>query len=190
MKLANVDGRAALVLDDAIADVAERLRRPLRPRPRCASTTTGPTFVDVRRRASPTAPAPSSRPSSAARSRPRARCSPSGSTTAATPRSPAWPSPRSPPRSPSSPPASAGRSTTSRSSAPTVDWEVELVAVIGTHRRPGRRGRRVEPRRRAHHRPGHQRPAPAVRRRRAVLARQVAPGLRADGPVARHASTR
>ena len=69
----------------------------------------------------------------------------------------------------------------------TVDWEVELVAVIGTPRRPRRRGRRVVARRRPHRRPGHQRPHAAVRRRRAVLARQVAPGLRADGTVARHA---
>ena len=57
-------------------------------------------------------------------------------------------------------------------------------------RRPRRRGRRVEPRRRAHRRPGHQRPEAPVRGRRPVLARQVAPRLRPDGPVAGDRSTR
>ena len=74
-----------------------------------------------------------------------------------------------------------------RSSDGTADWEVELVAVIGRQRRRRRRGRRVGARRRAHRRPGHQRPDAPVRRRRAVLPRQVPAGLRPDRAVGRHA---
>ena len=53
-------------------------------------------------------------------------------------------------------------------------------------RRPRRRGRRLVARRRPHRRPGHQRPAPPVRRRRPVLPRQVPPRLRTDRPLDRH----
>ncbi len=57
-------------------------------------------------------------------------------------------------------------------------------------RRPGGRGRRLVARRRPHRGPGHQRPHPPVRRRRPVLARQVPPGLRADGARGWSRSTR
>ena len=144
-------------------------------------------FVDVRRRRHRRHRRRSTRPTSAARSRRRGRCSPSGSTTAATPRSRAWQCPRCPRRSPSSRRRSAGPFDDIEIVGDTVDWEVELVAVIGAQRRPRRRGRRLGPRRRADRRPGHQRPHAAVRRRRAVLARQVAARLRPDGAVGRHA---
>ena len=69
-----------------------------------------------------------------------------------------------------------------------VDWEVELVAVIGEGGRdiPGRA--RLGARRRAHRRPGHLRPHHPVRRAaRPVRARQVLPGLLPDRPVPGHA---
>ena len=187
MKIANHHGRAVLVLGDADRRHRRGLRRPVRSRSACASTTTG-----RRSSRSPAGVTTGTAPLVEAelalsRSRRRARCSRSDSTTAATPRSRAWRCPRCRRPSPSSRRRSGGRSTTSRSSATTVDWEVELVVVIGDAGRSRRRGRRVEPRRRAHDRPGHQRPAAAVRGRRAVLARQVAPRLRADGAVGGHA---
>ena len=102
----------------------------------------------VRRRPSPPAPARSSRPSCAARCPGPARCSPSASTTAATPRSPAWPCPRSRPPSPSS-----------RAASPGPFDDIEIVGGADRlggrarrrhrpHRRPRRRGRRLGARRR------------------------------------------
>ena len=67
----------------------------------------------------------------------------------------------------------------------TVDWEVELVAVIGTRADRVRRGRRLVARRRRHRRTGRVRAHGAVRGRQPVLARQVVPRVRADGTVAR-----
>ena len=69
----------------------------------------------------------------------------------------------------------------------TVDWEVELVAVIGTRADRVDEADCLVARRRPHRRPGHQRPNAPVRGRLAVLPREIAPWLRADGPMARHA---
>ena len=69
----------------------------------------------------------------------------------------------------------------------TVDWEVELVAVIGTRADRVDEADSLVSRRRPHRRAGHQRPHAPIRRRLAVLAREIAPRLRADGSMARHA---
>ena len=88
MKIANANGRPVLILGDEIADIAEASEGRFGPDPmspvrgigRISLTSPPP---------SPPAPARSSRPTCVARCRRPDRCSPSGSTTAATPRSPA-----------------------------------------------------------------------------------------------------
>ena len=131
------------------------------------------------------APARLSRPSCETRSRHRDRCSPSASTTAATPRRPAWSIPDVPATFTKFPAALAGPFDASRSPA-----RHRLGGRARRRhrpaRRPRRRSRRLGPRRRAHRRPGHQRPAAPVRGRRPVLPGQVPPGLRPARPVDRH----
>ena len=127
MKLANHDGRAALVLDDAIADVHDASDGRFGPDPMSVYDD-WPAFVDVRRRASPPARRRSSRPSSAARCPRRARCSPSGSTTGATPRSRAWPCPTVPATFTKFPASLAG--------------PFDDIEIVGAHRRLGGRARR------------------------------------------------
>ncbi len=68
-----------------------------------------------------------------------------------------------------------------------TDWEVELVAVIGTHRTQRRRVGGVGPRRRTRGRPGHLRARLAAgRSRSAVQPGQVVPELRARRALAGH----
>ena len=83
-------------------------------------------------------------------------------------------------------PASLGRTRSTTSSLPgdTVDWEVELVAVIGERADSRRRSRRLGAHRRPHRRSGHLRAHHPVRRRRPVLTGQVVPGLRSDRALA------
>ena len=103
MKLANVEGRAALVLGDEIADVATASGGRFGPEPMAlydewaefaafATTLTTGTGALVETELGNPVPDP-------------ARSSPSASTTAATPRSRAWRSPRCRSSSRSSPPA-------------------------------------------------------------------------------------
>ena len=87
-------------------------------------------------------------------------------------------------RSPSSPPASPVRPPTSSCRRAIVDWEVELVVVIGARARRVARRRAWQPRRRPDGRAGSLGARRAMGGRRAVLARQVVSGLRPDGPVA------
>ena len=63
-----------------------------------------------------------------------------------------------------------------------VDSEVELVRGDRVPSRPCRSSRRLAPCGRPHRRTGHQRPPAAVRRRRPVLPREVAPGYGPMGP--------
>ena len=178
MRLANLGGRATLVVpsdDDRGVDIAE-----------ISGSKFGPEVKDLydewdafgdfaadRHRPGP------DRSSRAELRQPGARdpgrCSPSASTTAATPRSRAWTLPEVPATFTKFPASLAG---------PFDDIEHRRRhRRLGGRarrrhrppRRPRRRGRRLDPRRRAHRRPGHQRPHAPVRRRRAVLPRQVAP---------------
>ena len=96
MKLANHDGRLALVLDDGVVDVATASDGRFGPDPMAAYDDWA-ALRDVGRRRSPTRhrPARRGRPRLPRAPAPR-RCSPSASTTGATPRSRAWPSPTVP----------------------------------------------------------------------------------------------
>ena len=167
VKIANVNGRAVLVLGDEIADIATASDGRFGPDP-MALYDDWAAFVEFAGDASRAGTGPLVEADLALpRARARARCSPSASTTAATPRSPAWPSPTCRPRSPSSRPVA--RRSVRRRRARRRQRRLGGRARR-RHRppgRPGRRGRRLGPHRRAHRRPGHQRPAPAVRRRRA-----------------------
>ena len=109
-----------------------RLRRALRPRPglrlRPSGTTCG------RGPARPPATGASARSTSAASARRRpspARCSPSASTTPATPPSPAWTCPPCPAVFTKYPASLGGPFEPIELSGEMVDWEVELVVVIG-----------------------------------------------------------
>ena len=66
----------------------------------------------------------------------------------------------------------------------TVDWEVEVVAVVGSPMHRVARGGRLRPPRRAHRGPGPVRAHPSVLRAgAAVRARQEPPEVRADRPL-------
>ena len=85
MKLANLDGRAALVLGDEIADVAAASDGRFDPDP-MALYAKWDAFRDFAAHPSPPGPVPSSKPSCATRRHDPTKCSPSSSITAATPR--------------------------------------------------------------------------------------------------------
>ena len=159
MKIANVNGRAALVLGDEIADVADGSDGRVRPRPDEPLRRLGRVRA-TSPPASPPAPVRSSRPTSTVRSRGRAQVFAIGLNYRSHAEESGMAAPdgagdvHQVPRLPR-----AGRSTTSRSSAATVDWEVELVAVIGRQADRVAEADALGARRRAHRRPGHQRPA-------------------------------
>ena len=184
MKLANLHNRAVLITDGGAIDIAEASSGPVRARRAddlrglvrvpCVRRDDRPVGARADRRGWPAGPI--AHPSPGVRHRAQLPGPRRG-----VGHGRARPCRR---RSRSSRRRSPARSRTSSSAGPTVDWEVELVAVIG------RRADRVAEadgwvaRRRADRRPGHLRAHGAVRRRQPVLARQVVPGLRPDGPVA------
>ena len=154
MKLANVGGRAALVLADGVAD-SRGVRRRFGPDPR-RSTTMG-RVRRVRGRRSTAGTGALVEADLGARCPRPGRCSPSGSTTGATPRSRAWRC------------RGAGHvhEVPGQPRGPFDDVELRqrhgrLGGRAGRRdrptRRPRRRGRRVVARRRGHRRPGPLRP--------------------------------
>ena len=123
MKLANHAGRAALVLDDGIADVAKASDGRFGP-DLGSVYDDWDAFVDFAADRHHRDRTRSSRPTSAIRYPRHGRCSPSASTTGATPRRAGWRCPRCRPPSRSTPPAWVVPSTTSRSwaAASTGRW--------------------------------------------------------------------
>ena len=186
MKIANVNGRAALVLGDEIADIATASDGRFGPDP-MGLYDDWDAFASFADRATSPAPGRSSRPTSATPCPRRARSSPSASTTASHAEESGMAVPAVPATFTKFPASLAGPFDDVEIVGRAVDWEVELVAVDRPPRRPRRGGRRLVARRRGHRRAGHQRPPPPVRRRRPVLPRQVPPRLRPDRAVGRHA---
>ena len=184
VKLANLDGRAALVLGDEIADIATASDGRFGPDPMglydewdafrdfaaTVTTGTGPLIEAELRN-----PVPRPRQVFAIGLNYRSHAEESG---------------MAPPEVPAVftkfPASLAGPFDDIAVVGDTVDWEVELVVVIGRTADRVAEARRLDPRRRRHHRPRHQRPAPPVRRRRPVLPRQVPPRLRPHRALGRH----
>ena len=163
MRIANVNGRAGLVVGDGVIDIATVSDGRFGPDPMsvyerwdeflevAAGFTGGATPLDA---STLGCPVPHPRQVFAIGLNYRSHAEESGMNVPAVPAT-----------FTKFPGASPGRSTTSRSPATSIDWEVELVGGHRPHGRPRRRGGRVVARRRPHGRSGHQRSHAAVRGR-------------------------
>ena len=182
MRIANVRDRLAVLTPDGAMDVATASAGKFGPDPQTAfddwaafrdwaETASGDAVAftpeDLRAARAATPPGIRHRPElRAARARVRAA--------GARPRR--WSSPSSPARSPDRP----GEIVLS---GETVDWEVELVAVVGADGAQRRRGRRLDVRRRPHRGPGPLRPHACrtqARRRSSAWASPI-PGFARSG---------